>query len=196
MEEPYLIPDSSVYRYLDDAQKMFCRLTEGIEDGRTHSIAVAPGTEWYALSPAILKLRKAVDAATGRAVALVSTENTDALGIRFDGRAGELKALVTGIEKHALRAWPMPLVASTVKLDTFRLPRTVEEGDALELDEQHHQPLLLWVKHRAYGNQDSEVRDDKKALEYEQRFRSYCAQAKSEQGRARHSAGTVMYGGG
>ena len=193
--QPYLVSDKSVYAYIDDAQKMFCRLTEGIEDGRSYTLNVTPGTEWYDIDPAVLKVRKAVDTQTGRSVSLVNTEKTGALGIRFDGRTAPLKALVMGIEKHAVRAWPVPALPLVVALEVFRLPRTVEAGDDLEIDGQHHQHLLLWVKHRAYGIQDAEVRDDKKALEYEQRFRAYCAQARSEQERARRVVGAVMYAG-
>lgn len=197
---PYLIPDTSVYAYLDDAQNMFCRLTEGIEDSRTTAVtrlSVVPGTEWYALSPLILKVRKASRTDTGRAVAMVNAEKADALGIRFDGRSGVLDTLVAGLEKHAVRAWPIPNETVTVELATFRLPLAAitTSGQTLEIDIQHHQRLLLWVKHRAYGNQDTEIRDDKKALEYEQRFRAYCAQALTEQERARRVIGTVMYGG-
>lgn len=65
----------------------------------------------------------------------------------------------------------------------------------LEIDEQHHQRLLMWVKSCFYGIQDSEVRDDKKSDEFEQRFRMYCAQARVEQERARRAVGTVIYGG-
>ena len=193
--EPYLVPDTSVYRYIDDAQKMFCRLTEGIEDGRSFTVAITVGEEWYDLDSSILKIRKATDVPTGRSVSMVNTEKAHDMGIRFDGRVGGLKALVMGTERHASRAWPVPSEATVVALDTFRLPRTIESGDDLEIDEQHHQHLLLWVKHRAYGNQDSEVRDDKKALEYEQRFRAYCALALKEQERARRVVGAVMYGG-
>lgn len=195
VEEPYLVPDASVYLYIDDAQKMLCRLTEGIEDGRSNTLAIVPGTEWYDLNKNILKIRRAVDTATGRELMLVNPEKATGSGIRFDGRTGPLIALVLGIEKGATRAYPVPNHAATVALEVFRLPKTVEAGDALEVDEQHHQHLLLWVKHRAYGNQDSEVRDDNKALEYEQRFRSYCAQALREQERARRVIGTVSYGG-
>ena len=193
--EPYLVPDASVYAYLDDAQKMFCRLTEGIEDSRSHTLGITPDTEWYDLDKNILKIRRAVDAATGRSVALVNQEKAESSGIRFDGRAGRLHALVMGLEKHAVRAWPVPNQTTAVSLEVFRLPRTAEQGDELEVDEQHHQHLLLWVKHRAYGNQDAEVRDDKKALEYEQRFRAYCAEARKEQERARRVVGAVNYGG-
>lgn len=193
--EPYLVSDALVYAYIDEAQKKFCRLTEGIEDGRSFSLAVAPGTEWYALDKSILKLRKAVDTATGRPVEVVAQEKADAYGVRFDGRPGVLKAFVSGIEKGMLRAWPMPQTNVTVALETFRLSLTVEKGDELEIDEQHHLPLLMWVKHKAYGIHDSEVYDARKSAEYETEFVAYCAEAKKEQTRARHSAGSVVYGG-
>lgn len=194
-EEPYLISDALVYTYIDDAQKMFCRLTEGIEDGRSFFLTVVPGTEWYALDKRVLKLRKATDATTGRAVDVIPYEKADAAGIRFDGRMGPLKALVSGIEKGMLRTWPSPQTPTTVTLGTFRLPATVEKGDELEIDEQHHLPLLMWVKHKAYSVQDAEVSNKGAATEYEGAFRAYCAKARIEQSRARHTAGNVIYGG-
>lgn len=193
--EPYLISDALVYTYIDEAQKMFCRFTEGIEDGRSFFLTIVPGTEWYPVNKAILKLRKATDVTTGRPVELVPQETADFFGIRFDGRVGTLKALVSGVERGMLRAWPMPQLPVTVALETFRLPVTVEKGDELEIDEQHHLALLKWVKHKAYGSHDTEVYDARKSAEYEGQFRVYCAEAEKEQGRARHSAGSVMYGG-
>ena len=192
---PYLASDSLVYSYIDDAQKMFCRLTEGIEDGRSFKLNIVAAKEWYDLDPAILKFRKAVNAATGREVGMINEELAEGRGVRFDGRAGPLDVLVLGIEKHTARAWPVPNAAATINLYTFRLPETVAAGDDLEIDEQHHARLLLWVKHRFYNIKDSEVRNDDKSAEYEQRFRAYCAQAKAEQGRARRIVGNVVYGG-
>lgn len=192
---PYLIADTSVYAYINDAQRMFCRLTEGIEDGRSFTLPVVGGVEWYPIDPAILKLRRVADRASGREVTVVNQEHAATAGITFDGRSGPLRALVIGIEKGFARVWPVPVIASTLALETFRLPYPVGPDEELEIDEQHHEHLLLWVKHRAYGNQDAEVRDDGKAAEYEQRFRAYCARARTEQGRARRVIGTVAYGG-
>lgn len=191
---PYLVSDLLVYTYIDDAQKMFCRLTEGIEDARSFTIAVEPGTEWYDLDTSILKLRRVTNA-LGRPVDLVSAELTEQRGIRFEGQTGPPKALVTGAEKGAVRVWPKPDTANTLTLSVFRLPRDVGEGDRLEIDPQHHLALLMWVKHKAYGIHDTEVSNPQKADEFEARFRAYCAAAKTEQGRARHDAGTVTYGG-
>ena len=194
-QAPYLVSDQLVYTYIDDAQKMFCRLTEGIEDGRKFKLEVKATTEWYTLSKAILKLRRASEIATGRPVPPIAAEAIDQLGIRFDGRTGPLKALVTGIEKGKVRVWPVPAVDTPVQLEVFRLPNTVAAGDDLEIDEQHHLALLLWVKHKAYAIHDAETYDRAKSEDYEFRFRNYCASARTEQNRARHSAGTVAYGG-
>lgn len=194
-EEPYLVSDPLVFTYIDEAQKMFCRLTEGIEDGRKFTIEVLPNVEWYPIDKRILKLRHAAEVATGRPVPPIATERADELGIRFDGRVGPLKAIVTGAEKGQVRVWPVPAVATTIALQVFRLPATVEEGGRLEIDSQHHTALLLWVKHKAYGIHDAETYDRTKSEDYEFRFRAYCAAARAEQGRARHSAGAVAYGG-
>jgi len=192
---PYLVSDALVYAYINDAQKMFCRLTEGIEDATTYTLAIASPTEWYALNPAILKLRRAVNTATGRSVDLVNAEKAEARGIAFDGRTGPLSTLVLGLEKGKARAWPKPNAAATVALEVFRLPVNTTIGGSFEIDEQHHLHLLLWVKHLAYGVQDSEVYDKRLSAELELGFRNYCAEARKEQERARRVVGTVIYGG-
>lgn len=199
--EPYLWSDAFIYRAIDDAQKMFCRLTEGIEDARTADITVLPiaaGTDWYTLSPLILKPRFAHRADNGRPVRIVGAELCDKLGIQFDGSTGPVTALVTGLEKGAARVWPMPNETVDLNLSVFRLPLEpiTDVGDqTLEIDEQHHWHLLDWVKHLAYLKPDPETLNRKTAGEYEQAFRTYCAQARIEQGRVRHPAGAVAYGG-
>lgn len=193
--EPYLFADETIYSYINAAQVEFCRLTEGIEDGRSFKLSIVPGTEWYALSKRILKLRKACFTSTGRPVDVVNQERVEQGGIRFDGRPGPLKALVAGIEKGMLRAWPLPNEAAEVALDVFRLPKPVGEGDSLEIDEQHHMALLYWAKRMAYDTQDADIFDRRKVEEYELRFRDYCARARAEQVRARRQVGSVQYGG-
>lgn len=194
-EQPYLFADEMVYAYINAAQVEFCRLTEGVEDGRSFKLDIIPGTEWYPLNKRVLKLRKAYFTATGRPVDIVNQERAEQGGIRFDGRPGPLKALVAGIEKGTLRAWPLPNEAAEVALDVFRLPEPVGEGDSLEVDEQHHMALLLWVKRLAYDTHDAEIFDRRKADDYELKFRDYCARARIEQSRARRQVGSTQYGG-
>lgn len=192
---PYLVSDQLIYAYIDEAQKKFCRLTEGIEDGRSFTISVVPGTIWYTLDPRILKIRSLTDVSTGHAVELVSMESAALHGFRLGTRLGPLVAMVAGAEKGTLRACPVPNASVELQLNAFRLPHTVEAGDDLEIDEQHHLALLMWVKHKAYSIHDAETYDRTKAAEYESNFRRYCAEARTEQNRARHSAGVVAYGG-
>ena len=195
LETPYLWSDALVYTYIDEAQKQFCRDTYGIEDSRSFTLAIAIGTEWYAIDPRILKLRDAVDSATGKPVDLVAVEKMSEGRIKFDGTSGPIKALITGMDKGYVRAVPIPNVDSTVELRTFRLPTTVESGDDFEIDAQHHLNLLFWVKYRAYYVQDADARDEKKADNNKAMWDAYCAKAKVEQSRARRPVSTVTYGG-
>lgn len=193
---PYLWSDALIYTYIDDAQKQFCRWTYGIEDARSFKLSIkADGTEWYAIDPLILKVRSATDQATGDEVPLIAVEKMRERGLKFDGKQGPLRALITGLEKGNVRAHPVPNVASVVELATFRLPNDVAAGDDFEIDPQHILPLLHWVKHKAYGVQDAETYDPRKSAESEQKFRDYCAQAKVEQSRVRRPVSTVAYGG-
>lgn len=200
-ETPYLVGDLALYSYIDDAQKMFCRLTEGIEDSRTAGItrlSVVPGTEWYVTSPLILKVREAVRTDTGRPVDIVNAERASKLELYFDGRLGPVKYFVAGLDKGYLRAWPTPNETVTVELRVFRLPLDpiTDAGDQpLEIDDQHHRHLLLWVKHLAYDNHDTEMFNKRKADEYKAKFEAYCFQAKKEQERARRVNSNTAYGG-
>lgn len=199
--EPYLWPDRLLFRYLDEAQKNFCRFTEGIEDSATAEItrlSITAATEWYDVDKRVLKVREAADVATGRSYKVYNAEEATDAGVLFDGRTGPLRALVAGLTKNKLRAWPVPNANSTVELRVFRLPLLpiTDAGDEeLEIDEQHHMALLMWMKHRAYGKEDAETFDRSKRDDFEERFRRYCAEAKAEQGRLRHQAGVVHYGG-
>jgi len=200
-EEPYLISDAALYSYLDDAHKWFCRLTEGIEDSRTPAVArveIVPDTEWYDISPLILKIRQAHRMDTGAPVELVSAERASKLDLRFDGRKGPLRYLVTGMGRNTVRAWPMPNETVTLELNTFRLPLSpiTDAGDQeLEIDDQHHRHLLLWMKHLAYDNHDVEMFDRRKSDDYKAKFEQYCFRAMKEQERARRPNSTVLYGG-
>ncbi len=195
LEPKYLWSDELVYRYIDDAQKQFCRDTNGILDARSFTLSIVPATEWYDISPNILKLRGATDTSTGRPVPLIAYEKMLEGNMFFDGSVGTVRALITGLEENKFRTWPVPNQAMTVELRTFRLPTTVEPGDDLEIPEQHHQHLLHWVKHRAYSVQDAEVFDKNAADRFFALHQAYCAKARIEQNRVRRPVSNVTYGG-
>lgn len=202
LAEPYLWSDRLLYRYLNEAQEMFCRDTFGIADSSTVSVcrlAVEPDVDWYALSPKVLKVRSATRADTGRPLRLLNAEKAPQEGVLFDGRPGPLSTLVQGLEKSRLRAWPMPSETITVNLSVFRLPlETLSEDNnhvELEIDSQHHVPLMHWMKYRAYAKDDVETMDLRKSEKNFTEFKNYCSRAKDEQSRAMRDTGVVAYGG-
>lgn len=199
-ELPYLWSDDEVYEYMTDAERMFCRLTEGIEEARLPELCrldIVNGTEWYSVSPLVLKLRWVTRGDTGRTVPVVNPEKLLINDISFDGRTGNLRALVAGMSKNTLRAWPVPTEDVVLNMGVFRLPLKpiTDEFDSFEIDEQHHIHLLMWMKHRAYNKHDADTYDAKLAEKYEMAFRSYCFKALAEQERARRTVGTTAYGG-
>lgn len=201
--EPYLWSDEDFYRYADDAQRTFCRLTDGISDARTPEVTqldVEPGTSWLDLHPSILKLRRVTRGDTGRELPVINAEDMPARGWAFDGHQGPLRALVIGEEEHAARVYPTSSETVALNLLVFRMPlvgiaATDDDDDEFEIAEEHHLPLLDWIKHLAYSKHDAETYDKNKALEFGQRFRAYCEAAKLEARRKRHKSRTVAYGG-
>lgn len=197
---PYLWDDDLVYLFMDDAQKMFCRLTEGIPDSTTDAItkiAIVAATDTYDLSPLVLKVRSARRIDTGKPLTVINIENMADNGMFFDGRPAPVTHLITGMDKDKIVAWPLPSENMPSRLSVYRLPLAAvnDAADTFEIPDQHVQHLLMWVKHRAYGVHDAEQYDAKKTAEYETAFRAYCATVKLEQERARHHTRVVAYGG-
>ena len=195
LEVPYLWSDALLYTYIGEAQKQFCRLTEGIEDARSFKLNIKVGIEWYALDPLILRIRSAHKSGTGEEIPVTTSEELLTLQRWFNGVSGPLKALVSGLEKGSLRAIPIPSEVSTVELRVFRLPRDIAAGDDFEVDAQHVLNLLYWVKYRAYNVQDADAADKGRAELNRKEFEMYCAKARIEQGRLRRPVATVAYGG-
>jgi hypothetical protein len=156
-ETPYLWSDSEIYGSMDDAQKTFCRKTEGIEDARTLSVCqiqVVAGTEWYAKSPLIRKVRSCSRADSGKAVVVMTPENAALATLEWRaGNTGPIKVLVDGQSKGFFRIYPMPSETVNLNLTVFRLPLatiTDDGGQEFEIDDEHVPYLMDWMKHRAY----------------------------------------------
>ena len=185
---------------MDDAQKMFCRKTDGISDATTPAvtqITVALGDTYKATHKSILKIRQVTRADTGRDVEVLNYEDLNTRDWRFDGTSGPVKAFVVGEENNKARVYPVPNESLVLNLLVFRLPLKgiVDDGTQLELSDEHHPHLLHWMKRRAYLKQDSETFDKNKAVEFESYFNAYCAMTQEEERRKRHKKRTVVYGG-
>lgn len=197
---PYLWSDAEVYSYMDEAQKMFCRLQGGIADASSAltTLAVTAGSTWVSISPKILKLRF-VQRADAREVTILNFEDVQSgrAGVRFDMATGPLSTVVVGMEKDKIRCVPIPVANDTLQLTIYRLPLAdiTAAAQALEIDELHHTALLLWMKHLAHSKQDAETYDRGRATQFEEQFRVYCEQARQERERREHKYREILYGG-
>lgn len=198
-ETPYLWSDTEVYRYIDDAQKMFCRNTDGIADATTAAvvnIAVVPGTLWVNTHPSIKMIRRATRTDTGRPVEVINEQDMADRKWYFDGRTGPVRALVIGEEQYKAQVYPESSETVTVRLLVYRMPLEPIEGNAdFEIVEKHHLHLLLWVKSLAYLKQDAETYDKTKSVEFENKFLAYCEKSKLEDRKEKHKTRVVRYGG-
>lgn len=199
VEEPYLWSNPEVYGYIDDAQKMFCRKTDGISDAtktKVVDITVAPGSDWVNTHPSIKLIRRATRVDTGRPIDVINNQDMLDRGWFFDGSTGTVRALVIGEEQHKAQVFPVSNETMTIRLLVYRMPLELIEGDQdFEIAEKHHRHLLLWAKSLAYLKQDAETYDKSKANDFENRFLAYCEQSTLEDRKEKHKTRVVRYGG-
>lgn len=207
--EPYLWSDVELYRYMTEAQEMFCRLGGGIADSTTASIVEIEATiseEFSDISPKILKIRQARRAEDNRVIDIINFEDferpsliTDyghSVTYNMDDTEGELQIMVTGMEQDKVRWYHIPAETQTVKLIVYRLPLYDDiTGQTIEIHSQHHMELIHWMKYRAYCKQDAEAYDRSKADDFKARFLESCDMAKREREKREHKPRAVVYGG-
>jgi hypothetical protein len=196
---PYLWADDEVFHYADEAQKKFCRLTGGLADATTPTVArvsLKAGNPWAALSPLILKIR-GINGADGRYIDPLNFEDLQERQIRIGDIHAAPTKLILGMEANKVRAYPVPVADEVLELLVYRLPlKAINDFDQkIEIDEHHHTALLLWMKHLAYSKQDAETFDKTRRDEFEQAFYAYCFNATIEKGVAKHKTRFVAYGG-
>lgn len=140
--EPYLWSDREILRYLNEAQRMFCRLTWGIADSRSRvcRISYARGEREVPFDPRILKIRE-LRRGDGKRVTI---ENIETLDVRHD-EEGAPHTVVVDIDMNMMSLYPLPHEDGELHLMVNRLPlQDMAEGHTdPEINEQHHFSLLL-----------------------------------------------------
>lgn len=200
-ESPFLWSDEDAYGYIDDAQTMFCRRTDGIADSTDPDItriSVVPNTDEVTLHRTIKLVRTAKRLDTGRPIKVLDEEQLNSMGFYLDGKTGDVQALVIGADAGKARVYPKSRETMTVVMSVFRLPKTriTDDGDqTLEIDEQHHRHLTLWMNALAYRRNDAETFDARKSQANETAFINYCEQVQAEQRRRRYTRRAIQYGG-
>jgi hypothetical protein len=211
---PNLWSDDEIYSYMDDAFKMFARLTGGIPDTSSDvcRVDISAGDEYSDVSPRILKFREAFLESTRRPLKIINNEDLQSMTredydrvIPFDvNRPGAVRCMVIGLERNGkagrVRWVNLPEVADVALLSVYRLPlKTLVEGvndEALyEINEEHHVNLLPWMRYRAYAKDDAETLDRGQSNANRAVFENYCEMAKSEAERYKSKTRVTRYGG-
>jgi hypothetical protein len=194
----YLWSNAEIYSYIDEAQKMFCRLTDGIPDSVSAitSIAIAADAETAQYDKRIKHIRRAYLDSDKTVLSIINDNEVSPSMLSL--AAGKVRQLAVGMDAANIRLIPATEDSDTIKLSVFRLPlitinaQAVEDGvTELEIDEMHHRYLLYWMMHLAYQKQDSETYNEAKIAVFEKKFRDYCVSCISENNRRHRSARTV-----
>ena len=194
--EPYLWTDTEIFAWMNEAQQMFCRLTQGISDSRTESVCAVPvvsGEATASVSNKIRRFRKASLASTGEWLDIVNIDDQP----KLDATQGRVTTMVIGLEPGLVRWVHVPKENDTVNLLLVRLPLAdiSTTGQDLEIESIHHLALCDWITFRAYSKHDTETQQNPEAQTALKAFEAYCFKAKLEQERYEYKPRVVAYGG-
>jgi len=209
--KPYLWDDTETLQYAIDSQDMYVRKIGGIRDGSTRALTdvqLSPNAAFSGHSRYVLRIRSARLLTAGRDLKIINEGDvglqrfTDynldqGLSALDDEDTGDVVAMILGITENKIRWLKVPLVADTCRMHIHRLPfpRIKDTNGCLEIDEQHHIHLLMWMKHLAYSKQDAETYDKGLAESNKTAFEKYCADAEVEAEKKRFRPRSMQYGG-
>lgn len=207
--EPYLWSDREAYRFLNDAYFMFVRLTGGVPDfgSAECEVQVRAGEAFGDLHPSVLRIMSATLRSKQRPIKIVNSTDLPSLTTDdYGGRAkitdfnspGDVSHMVIGMVPDRVRFVMVPMEDDVVDLQIYRLPLSQITRDNQKLCDVsviHHEHLMHWMSFRAYGKQDADAFDPRRAEYHKAEFERYCAQALRERERYKHKNRVVVYGG-
>jgi hypothetical protein len=151
-------------RLLVDSSSSFCL------------IPVEIGTTTYTYDPRIfLILRGRLTGAT-KPLSKVSHTIMDERCPGWEDQSGKVETFVTGMDKGKLRLYRKPTATGVLNLTVARTPLQLMQktGDSPEIPAHLHPALILWIKHKVYNMQHSELfdknRSDVHLAAFEQKF--------------------------
>lgn len=178
---PYLWADSDVASWLSDGQDQAAirsRLLMEDADPQVCRITLSAGKHTYKLHPSLyelvnLRVQTASEPYQSKPINLVSREWLDANVSEWRDRQGELCYAIQG--DTTIRLVGTPIEVGTLLIEGYRLPfeQLVGNDDEPEIHAAHHEKLLQWALHRAFGIPDTEVFDPKRSLAAEDEFTKY-----------------------
>jgi len=163
--------DAELDRFINEAVAEAVRRGMNIRDDGV-TIAATIGVNQYAFPVDILQLHR-IRVHGSPLMALTQRTEEDIEYLRWGIQAGEPRQFT--LAGNTLIFDKSPSVATTFDLSVYRLPTVlILDSDVPEVPVQYHEPLLHWVRHRAYAKQDSETNNmdlsDKAARLFERHF--------------------------
>jgi len=169
--------DWEMLDYANEAVNEACMRGRLLVDSETTTIcriAVSAGQAVYAYDPRILSIRRISLASNGKALKKTVAWELDEKYPLWDAMTGAVDHIVTGMDREKIRLFKIPTEADTLKLTVVRLPlrELAKNEDVPEINARFHRSLILYMKHKAYNNQDSEAFDKNRADVHLQHFES------------------------
>lgn len=206
---PYFWSDDEVWRYANDAYRMFVRLTGGVADFTSDActVEVTAGEPLVDLHPSILRIMEAQLRSTSAPIEIINSTDVGKMRttdygqvkqLLLDDKVGVVRYLVHGMQRGKARLVQIPEADDTIDLHIYRAPLDKITGDDQELtdvEEDHHIHLLDWMKHLAYKKQDADTFNPQASEKGKQDFEAYCKFVKAEFERYKHKTRIVSYGG-
>lgn len=206
---PYLWADSEVFAYMNDAYRMFVRLTGGVADftSAATQVPIVAGDPLGVLNPAILRVMSARRLSDGGEIKIINSTDLPVLResgygwpatVSLDATPGPVNYMMIGAQPDIARWIQVPTVNDTAQLIIYRKPLnyiTALAQPFTDAAEDHHFHFLKWMRHLAYQKQDAETLNLTKSDENGTAFRVYCAEVTAELARREYKPRTIAYGG-
>jgi hypothetical protein len=216
---PYLWQDEEVLEYIIRGQDEYVRRIGGFNDvtvpaadvgspaTRLADLTLADGDPYSAISPYIIKVRRARLLTAARDVELgnmpdLNTRWIADYGLQSvddldDTEEGQVNLGLLDVRENYVRWVYVPDGADTCRLWFKRLPypRISSPNDSLELPAQYHVDLVEWMKKEAYQKPDEETYDLNKSRAAEAEFYRRAEMARLEYVSKRQKRRAVQYGG-
>jgi len=201
----YLWSDSTLIRYINEAQRRFARLGLVLRDATTPqccTVALALNTVNYVLDPSVVAVLSAKypldpgDLARAGHAALGTYNTPDPYFFNptylSNLPPGKVMAWSTDEQVSAddngsmsvvtMRVYPAPIdpFATSLQLRVARLPldKLCDMEDVPEIPEDHHIDMLDWAAYRALRVVDHDKGDPERAAEFKQSFADHVEEAK------------------
>lgn len=168
-----LITSEQIDLWIDEAYDELCRESNVWPDSSTFTLTVTADDPWATVDERIIKIRSGRLVTARRNIKPLLYEDIDrVLSVTLDyGRTsfdqrwkddtGLPIYMITDMEEGKVRLVPIPIEADTVQLDVYRKPDPITPAcTALPLRSIWHTGLIYFLKYKAFGSDDINLRTD------------------------------------